>query len=519
MKYTKYYVDRNALETRFLEEEEIKRLYTKIDLNNDSAEASGIPIVCNIEEKYMCIDNSDTNTIVVSSTGTGKSRRILMPELISIAKEGKSSAVIHDPKAELYKNTSGYFKECGYKVVVLNFRSPMMGARYNPLQYIAELYQSGKKPMAIEMFQSFANTMFSTVKDDSDRFWDISAGRYFVGLAIIACNIYDARDVTLYNIFQLHVYGNEKFGSGTFLSEICTMNGIDKMAYKFASTAIEASNETRSSIYAVFTSVMSAYVMNMDVVDMTSRSTFDVTDLIKGKVAVFLITRDETAIFDTLVASIIDQFYQILVDKSLNFDGVLPNRVEFILDEMSNMSKINEIERKISASRSRNIRWTLCVQSLEQLSVIYGKQIAKVIIGNCNNIMYLYSPDLELLKLLSDRCGRIVNDSTSQYEPLVSVERLQHLNIGECLMLLGRNMPFVTTLPDISLYPAVGCKSMSMKKRKRNEIITKDIKEIVKQEKKKKLEEIMAKDNESVNRVLNKKELDRICEKIKETEN
>lgn len=519
MNYIKSYVDRNTLETRFLEEDEIKSIYTKIDMNKNTSDASGIPIVSNIEEKYMYTDNSDTNTIVVSSTGTGKSRRILMPQLISIAKEGKSSAVIHDPKAELYMNTSGYFKKCGYKVVVLNFRSPMTGARYNPLQYIAELYQKGKKPMAIEMFQSFANTMFSTVKDDSDRFWDISAGRYFVGLAIIACNIYDSSDVTLYNIFQLHVYGNEKFGSGTFLSEICAMDGIDKMAYKFASTAIEAPNETKGSIHAVFSTVMSAYVMNMDIVDMTSKSTFDVNDLIKGKVALFLITRDETAIFDTLIASIIDQFYQILVDKSLKYNGVLPNRVEFILDEMSNMSRINEIERKISASRSRNIRWNLCVQSLEQLSVIYGKDIAKVIIGNCNNILYLYSPDLELLKLLSDRCGMIINDITNRYEPLVSVERLQHLQMGECLMLLGRNMPFVTLLPDISMYPVVGYKSINLKKRRRNELVVKDIKEIVKEEKKKKLQEIMGMDKESVNRVLTKKEVDRLCDKIKEPEN
>lgn len=474
-----YYVDENRIDARFAELEELEDKYTKVSLNgNSSTEASGIPIYCDLKKSYLLTDNSDTNTITVSSTGTGKSRRVLMPQLMSIALEGQSSVVVHDPKAELYKYTHELYENMGYKVIVLNFREHMSGDRFNPLEYIAKLYQKNKAK-AIEMYQSFATTIFCSIRSEKDPFWEISAGRYFVGLAIIASQIYQAEDVTLYNIYNIHIYGNEKCRGSTYLKELCKMKQIDEMAYKFISVATETAADTQGGIYSIFDSMMSAYTMNMDIVDMTTNSTFDIDDIIKEKTIIYMITRDESKIFDNLVASMVDQFYQRLVDASVEYDGILPRRIEFVLDELSNMSRLNDIERKISASRSRNIRWNLCVQSLEQLAIIYGEDVAKVIISNCNNILYLYSPDMELLKLLSLRCGNRRDEYTGMSEPLVSVERLGHLKMGQCLMLLGRCLPFVTYLPDISEYPMVEEKPFNLKQRQRQKQTKLDVRKIV----------------------------------------
>ena len=103
----------------------------------------------------------------------------------------------------------------------------------------------------------------------------------------------------------------------------------------------------------------------------------------------------------------------------------------------------------ITASRSRNIRFTLIVQSKHQLRQRYQEE-TDTIMSNCANWMFLTSRETELLRDLSELSGVSSHNS----EPLIRISRLQHLNKeeGECLVLSGRKYPYLTALPDISTY-------------------------------------------------------------------
>ena len=102
----------------------------------------------------------------------------------------------------------------------------------------------------------------------------------------------------------------------------------------------------------------------------------------------------------------------------------------------------------------------IVVQSFAQLDYRYGKDVARTIIGNTANWIYLFSPDPELLKYVSELTGEII-DETGKKRNLLSVNQLRHFQKSndegrtECLMLLGRMNPFVTYLPDISEYYGV----------------------------------------------------------------
>ena len=102
----------------------------------------------------------------------------------------------------------------------------------------------------------------------------------------------------------------------------------------------------------------------------------------------------------------------------------------------------------ISAGRSRNIRFHLIIQGLEQLKSRYGDEIAQTIKANCGNWFFLNSRELELLIEISSLCGE------RNGLPLISPVQLQRLrkDRGECLVLLGRNYPYIAHLPDISEY-------------------------------------------------------------------
>jgi len=105
----------------------------------------------------------------------------------------------------------------------------------------------------------------------------------------------------------------------------------------------------------------------------------------------------------------------------------------------------------ISASRSRNMRFFLIVQSEQQLFNIYQEE-AQTIKGNCTNWIFLTSRERVLLEELQTLCGkRMVFD---REEPLISISQLQMLDKskGQALILQGRNNPFISYLADIDDY-------------------------------------------------------------------
>lgn len=82
------------------------------------------------------------HTIVIGTTGSGKTTRIVDPT-IQILSETKSrpSLVISDPKGELYNHNVVKLKKCGYDVQVVDLREPDKSSRWNPIQRAYENFQ------------------------------------------------------------------------------------------------------------------------------------------------------------------------------------------------------------------------------------------------------------------------------------------------------------------------------------------------------------------------------------------
>lgn len=434
----------------------------KYDASSFEGQPCGLAVNVDVDKKRMQVLDSESNTMIVASTGACKTRRCVFPYILSCIHSGRSM-IIHDPKGELYKFSGPTLDKKGYKKIVLNLRDLKKGERYNIFQDPAKEYQQGNKDRGIEMLKANINTIMAKYHSPEDPFWEFSAGTYLLFLALLACNIYSYEDVTIENIFKLHVEGNEKYGGGTRFSRFFD-NHKDSMLYRLGSLTLEAPNDTKRSIYSILVQALSDFVLNDALCDMTYNSTFDIREIIDNKVAVFIITRDEASVHNALVTSMIDQFYTILIDEAHEkYNGCLPGRIEFILDEFANMGKV-KIENMISAARSRNIRFLFCIQSVEQLSLVYGKEIAKVILDNCDNTIYLHSSNMETLNIISNRIGdKTVNDIIKG--PLVSTNKLQYLKKGEAIMLLNRVRPFFVQLPDASMYDVEFYDSIELEQR------------------------------------------------------
>ena len=83
-------------------------------------------------KNYVYVDNADHHTLIIGTTGSGKSFSFILPMLCLLAMTGESGLCV-DIKGELSKATAELFKSKGYRVYFLDFIEPQNSDCWNPL--------------------------------------------------------------------------------------------------------------------------------------------------------------------------------------------------------------------------------------------------------------------------------------------------------------------------------------------------------------------------------------------------
>lgn len=508
MVQSKHYIDPNWDSGRFAEPEEIFSDYTQITYDTESMEPNkaaglGIEILQNAEGEVTgaVVDGSDTNTIIVSNTGAGKTRRVLSQYILSCI-FALQSFVVHDPKGELYSFFYKLLVRMGFEVKVLNLREPMTGDRLNFLQEAAWLWKSGKQGRALEIARGIAETLYLPLENKDDKFWTQTSVNLFLCYFTIAASILNPEYVTLSAIYRIHVQGTERRGSASQMQFYLEQHKNEK-CYELGIPSITAPNETRQSIFSVFSNGLVRVILNEDIEDMTTDSTFEVSDFVSEEkpMALFIITRDEApGAYSTVVSAFVDMIYTTLIDLAHSkYHNTLPRTCHFILEEFGNIAQLSNINDMMTASRSRNIRMVLVVQSLCQLHLNYSKEMAQVLIGNAQNLVYMASTDMDLVEMISKRCGNVIDSYTNESRRLLSPERLTHMSKseGETLFLLDRHHPYISFLLDLSCYKMIEAQEhIEVKPRKRLEKIEIDFSKIVQELYDRRIKELINQDIE-----------------------
>lgn len=377
----------------------------------------------------------------------------------------------------------------------MNFRDPLQGDHWNPLSIPYELYKSGEVDKATEMLNDIALNIFFDDTKEKDPFGEQSSVDYFMGLALALFEDGTEAQINLNSISAMSSQGMEKFrGNHTYIEEYFKSKDKFSNAYISASGTINAPDETRSSIISVFNQKIRVYTSQENLSQMLSHSDFDIKTIGKEKTAIFVIVQDEKTTYHSLATAFIKQCYECLIDSASKNAGVLPIRTNFVLDEFANLPAINDMESVISASRSRNIRLYLVIQSNKHLDETYGQANAEVIKNNCNNLVYVYGRELQTLRDISELCGERevqLDINTFEKKPLISTTELQHLEIGEMILLRKENYPFKIKIPDISEYKFVKMEYNHREQNVHSPINHFDIQEMVKTKKQQELKEML----------------------------
>jgi type IV secretion system protein VirD4 len=475
--------------SRWASEKEIKEYkdVERVSPLDEKVSAAGVPLMNNGKDIY--VDNGESHTLVIGSTGCGKTECLVKPMVNLLARRGESM-IITDPKGELYSYSVDNLRKKGYKIIVLNFRDPQEGNAWNPLTLPYQYYKAGNIDKATELLDDVAlNILYDKSEGGDSIFWQKSASDYFSGLALGLFMDAKEKEVNLNSINYMSTVGEERYATGTYAKEYFTMKGESSNAYVFASNTINAPSDTKGGILSTFRQKIRLFSSRENLSEMLSYSDFDMRDIGKGKTAVFMIIHDEKKTYHSLMTIFIKQCYETLIDVAQSNGGKLPQRTNFILDEFANMPPLKDVDAMISAARSRDIRFTFIIQNFAQLNEVYGEQIAEVIKGNCGNLIYLISTELKALEEISKMCGEVKSkekDKTAS-TPLVTVSDLQKLKLFQAIIIKLRMNPFKTQLtPDFKMswgYDRVVEKNYPH--REKQDIQLFDLKKFVSEEKRK----------------------------------
>lgn len=463
----------------------------RVDPLADTLDAAGIPLINNGKE--MWVDNGEYHNLVIGSTGSGKTQTVVKPMVNLLAKKGESM-IITDPKGEIYKYSASYLKEKGYKIIVLNFREPNRGNSWNPLTLPFKYYRAGNPDKAIELLNDVAlNILYDPSNKNESDFWEKSAADYFSGLALGLFQDGKEEEVNLNSINVMSTVGEERYATSNYIKEYFGMKGEKSNAYMFASSTINAPNDTKGGLLATFRQKIRNFSTGEALSEMLSYSDFDMKDIGNGKTAVFMIIHDEKKTYHSLMTIFIKQCYETLIDAAQENGGKLPVRTNFILDEFANMPPLKDVDAMVSAARSRDIRFTFIIQNFAQLNDVYGDNVAEIIKGNCGNIVYLISTEMKALEEISKMCGEVkVTDEKDKNatRPLITITDLQKMKLFEAIIIRLRTSPFRTKLePDFKMEWGIERREEEYPTRAKREVQIFDLKEFVMEQRNKKMSE------------------------------
>ena len=139
-------VETNLENSRWMKDEERDKIFKPYKYSKLSeVTKDGIPVMAKLTDKdkdMKVVFNSPCHSLVIGSTGSGKTTTFVSPMIQLLAASGAgSSMIITDPKGELFALHSKYLVSRGYDVKVIDLRDTYSSYRWNPLDMIWDNYQ------------------------------------------------------------------------------------------------------------------------------------------------------------------------------------------------------------------------------------------------------------------------------------------------------------------------------------------------------------------------------------------
>ena len=366
-----------------------------------SIRLAGMPVAHDDETKHFKI---------IGTTGTGKSTAIR--EMLSIALNRGDRAVIADPDG-------GYlarYYDADRGDVILNPFEPD-AARWNLLGEITNDYDVDQMARSL-----------ITDNGDPDRSWSEYARTFLIAVTQQVRNAGIADDREIYRLIakapvkELGVL-LESTAAGPFLEE-----GNERM---FGSVRSTASSAVRVLEYTTRQEGTPFYIRQWVKHGAARRA--------GGKGGVLFLPYKAGEI--AALRSIISAWMRIAIFEAMGrSEG--DQRLWFIVDELDALGEIDGLKDALSRLRKFGGRCVLALQSIGQVSGIYGRAVADTIVENCGNTLIL-------------RCSASERGGTSEFaSKLIGQHQIVHVTRSRTRR-PNEWLPATTTSEHLSIEPAI----------------------------------------------------------------
>ena len=390
----------------------------------------------------------DEHALVLGSTRSGKTRRLILPSAGIIGSAATESLVLTDPKGELYDHTAAWLASRGYNIVRIDMIRPRPGGthRFNPIAGVWHALHDGLVPdyaLAAKVARSVAHiiTFGQGHLASTEPIW--INGQISLTSAMILAVAQRAETVAechLASAYRLMVESGADEGKTLDLF----FSGFDaghpaRLAY---STYLLAQGKTRASIITGAAAGLQLWA-DPEIAWVMADQDHDVAQIGQGDqpTAVFLVIPHDDASRYMAAALYVNQLFRSLTDMARDHSGRLPRRVNALLDEFGNLPSFPDFDQFVTVSAGMGIRLVLALQNIEQLRKHY-EATERTIRGNLGTWLFLRTSDLQTAKELSEMIGRYTLNSESLQLPKVGWNTIDtgvaHTSQG--LSLTGREL-------------------------------------------------------------------------------
>ena len=359
------------------------------------------------------------NTLLLGSSGSGKTRYYVKPNLLSV----DMNWAVTDPKGELKRDTEHAMRDRGYQVNTLDLIHLDRSDQFNPMRYI-----DSKEPQsAILRLTDNLVTNATGDRKTGDSFWQDAEKALLC--ALIAWTYYTENNPTLNQVTDTldRMGASEQDEDKEYIIDALfaetqteihrmrehpddydkeTRNMLDGLAFACAqyNTFLKGAGETKKSII-ITTGVHLAPLQVREVRRILDGDDIRLETLDQGKRVVYLELPDTNATFSFIASVFYQCLFETLVRKAdANPDGILDRDVHCMLDEFANIGKIPNFVRLIATIRSRRISCSIILQTVSQGKSLY-KDDWETIAGNCDSQLFLGGNEPSTTKYISDRLG------------------------------------------------------------------------------------------------------------------
>lgn len=394
--------------------------------------------------------NDNKNLIVSGDISVGKTSNVLFPLVREMIDE-KQSLLVLDSKEEYIKEYYDDLKSKDYNIVILNLRNLSKSEGWNPLEYPYNLYKDGKVDEAINYIEKQAKAIFY---DDSevDQFWSNNSSDFYTGIVLGLFEDGKDNEINLSSVNSMFNSTDNKYSVNDYVTQYFKLKNPSSQSYIFASSTISAPKETKGGIISVARQKLRTYVTREMLSTLLNKTTFSYEDILTKPTAIFVIARDENKYINNVATMFIEQLFTILVNSKIQ------NQFNFVLDNIDDLERVNELSDMLSSGVSRNIKFEIATRSYEELIEKYGKYIEKLsnLVVVEKNIKLVI--DNEEYTEEKEQLIEFIQDENVEF-PLLQKEKIEMFDIVEfvrskkesidmCNPFLANNLS--TNVPDIN---------------------------------------------------------------------